>query len=123
MGTNEGTKISISKEAEEKMNEMIKQVNEGFNGGRVTKQDLVSWLIQYFEKNYFINSIKKIRQDHFDQLAYLDSIVKEAKKARKSGQSNADINTLLNSVAAPRQIYKPIATNTESELSHDKDKK
>ena len=50
------TKISITGEAEKSMERMFKGVNEGYLGGKVSKADLVSWIIVEFEKSSFENS-------------------------------------------------------------------
>lgn len=93
-------KIGASLEADQSLDRMLPKINEGFTGGRVTKNDLASWVILYFEKHNLDGAIDKIRKDHFDQLAYLESVVKEMKQARKSGSSMPDINALLAPVAS-----------------------
>jgi Fe-S cluster assembly ATPase SufC len=82
-------------ELEQAMDRMVAAVNEGFSGGRVTKHDLVSWAVLYFEKNCFQECVEHIRQDHFDQVAYLESVLKDAKKARREGQAGPDLTTAL----------------------------
>ena len=93
-------KIGASTEADGVLDRMLHKINDGFTGGRVTKNDLASWIILYFEKHSLDGAIDKIRKDHFDQLAYLESVVKEMKQARKSGSSMPDINALLAPVAS-----------------------
>ena len=88
-------KFTGSLELEQAMDRMVAAVNEGFSGGKVSKHDLVSWAVLYFEKNCFQECIERIRQDHFDQVAYLESVLKQAKQARKSGAAGPDFATLL----------------------------
>ena len=88
-------KISASTEADQALDRILEKVNTGFTGGRVTKVDLTSWLILYFESQSFEDCVEKIRRDHFDHVAYLESVVKEMKQARKSGLAMPDISALL----------------------------
>ena len=82
-------------ELEQSMDRMVATVNEGFSGGKVSRHDLVSWAVLYFEKSCFQECLEEIRQDHFDQVAYLESVLKQAKQARKAGSNVPDISTLL----------------------------
>ena len=88
-------KFTGSAEMDQGMDRMVAAVNDGFAGGRVTKHDMVSWAVLYFEMHCFKDCIEKVRQDHFDQVAYLESVLKEAKKARKDGQAAPDLATRL----------------------------
>ncbi len=88
-------KFTGSIELEQAMDRMVAAVNEGFSGGKVSRHDLVSWAVLYFEKNCFQECIERIRQDHFDQVAYLESVLKQAKQARKAGAAGPDFATLL----------------------------
>ena len=88
-------KFTGSLELEKAMDRMVATVNDGFSGGRVSRHDLVSWVVLYFEKNYFQECLENIRQDHFDQVAYLESVLRQAKQARKAGADVPDISSLL----------------------------
>ena len=88
-------KISIMPEAEKLLEEMLNKTNNGFSGGRLTRQDLVTWIIQYFEKNCFTDCIEKLRQDHFDQVAYLEAALRKVKEERKAGAEATDLSGLL----------------------------
>ena len=88
-------KFTGTAEMDSTLDRMVQATNDGFSGGRVTKHDLVSWALLYFEKHCFQGCLESIRQDHFDQIAYLESVLKEAKKARKIGQSAPDMAVLL----------------------------
>lgn len=93
-------KIGVSTDADQALDRMLSKSNDGFTGGRVSKNDLASWIVLHFENHGFDNALEKIRKDHFDQVAYLESVVKEMKQARKSGAAMPDINTLLAPVAS-----------------------
>lgn len=93
-------KIGASMEADQSLDRMLTKINDGFTGGRVTKNDLTSWVILYFESQCLDDEIDKVRKDHFDHVTYLESVVKEMKQARKNGAAMPDINALLAPVAS-----------------------
>jgi hypothetical protein len=94
-------KFTGSIEAEAALDRMVRAANDGFSGGRVTRHDLVSWMFHYFEKQCFQGCIERIRQDHFDQVAYLESVLKQAKQARRSGTAAPDLAELLSPLNKP----------------------
>lgn len=93
-------KIGVSTEADQALDRMVAKTNEGFTGGRVSKNDLTSWIIEHFENHGLDAVIEKIRKEHFDSVAYLESVVREMKQARRNGAALPDINTLLAPVAS-----------------------
>jgi hypothetical protein len=93
-------KIGISKNSDQTIDRMLLKVNEGFAGGRVTKAELASWVICYFETHMLESAIEKIRKDYFDQVTYLESVIKEMKQARKKGIETTDLSSLLAPIAS-----------------------
>lgn len=94
----EKTKIAkntMSLEAEALLNQMVVKSNDGFTGGKVTKHDLLSWIVTCFSENYFDRNIERIHQDHFDRLAHLDNFLKRVKKARHEGTEDQDAEQIL----------------------------
>lgn len=98
-------KLTGSIEMDQALDRMAQAVNDGFAGGKVSRHDLVSWIVLYFEKEGFQRSVEKIRQDHFDQVMYLQSVLREARRAQKAGATSEAIAALLTplsgSVAGP----------------------
>lgn len=92
---NSFTSIRITKNAEESIIRMLEKVNSGFKGGQVKRGDLLTWIVQEFEKAYLESSIERVRQDHFDQVAYLESVLEEIKSAKKNGVTDKNISQLL----------------------------
>lgn len=88
-------KITITKQVEKVLEEMLNRVNEGFDGGRVTRQDLVSWILGYFHRECFPETIEAIRREHFDRIVYLEHVLKQAKAAKRGGEGAADLDALL----------------------------
>jgi hypothetical protein len=101
-------KITVTAEAERMLDEMVRDVNNGFSGGRVTRQDVATWLVRYFHGNALAQCLEEIRSDHFDQLAHLETLLKQAKKARRSGADAVAIASILSgaSTAPVRDVRK-----------------
>ena len=83
MKTEEIVKITVSKEAEEKLMAVIEKVNNGFDAGKVNRQDLASWALIQFASMCDSEMIKVIRQDHFDEFAVLEAILRRGKEQGK----------------------------------------
>ncbi|MBI4402661.1 MAG: hypothetical protein HY537_00790 [Deltaproteobacteria bacterium] len=88
-------KIVIGKEVEESLIRMVQQTNDGFSGGRITKNELACWIILQFENTYFKAAVTDIRKAHFDKVVYLSSLVEELKKAKRDGSPEPNLNELL----------------------------
>jgi hypothetical protein len=116
-------KISISFDSDQHLESMLSLVNDGFNGGRLTKTDLASWIIDYFQSHCISGCLDSIRKDHFDQLAYIQNILKEVKSAQKSGLTPPDIAALLAPITSnqrTRAKRKESQQSVDSNLEQDK---
>lgn len=78
--TDEIVKITISKESEQKLMGLLKNVNDGFVSGRVNRQDLASWILVHFCSDCNETQIESIRADHFDEIMMFESILKKSKE-------------------------------------------
>lgn len=88
-------KTTMSLESEAHLNQMVTKANENFIGGKVTKHNLLSWIVSCFAENYFDRNVERIQQDHFDRLTHIDNIVKRIKKARHKGIEDQEAEQLL----------------------------
>ncbi len=79
-------KIHLSTQADQALDEMLTLSNKDFTSGRVRKTQLLSWIILDFYANHFNANLKKIRADHFDQIAHLRSVIREMEAAKKQGK-------------------------------------
>jgi hypothetical protein len=61
-------KVPVSVEANQALEIMLETVNEGYLGGRVSKLDLISWVLIEFKKEHLSKSVEDIRKQSFDQL-------------------------------------------------------
>ena len=105
------SKIGVLKDSDQAIDRMLLKINEGYHGGRVTKVDLASWIILHFETHVLENSIEKIRRDHFDQVTYLESVIREMKRARKVGNETPDLSILLAPITSSKTVQKKKTSN------------
>lgn len=85
-------RIVVSNEAREALKTIIDKVNDGFSGGKVNLTEVANWIIVRFQHGLNEAQINEIRSEHFDEVAMLESILKEAKT---SGKVPTDFKTLL----------------------------
>lgn len=99
-------KVTMSLKAEGLLNQMVTKSNDGFTGGKVTKHDLLSWVVTYFAENYFERNRERIQADHFDRLAHLDNLVRRIKKARHEGiedhEAEHQLKQLMDTATKPK---------------------
>jgi|GEM_PF-2931790 len=94
-------KFTGTLEMDAALDRMVRAVNDGFSGGRVSKHELVSWCVLYFEKRSFQDCLESMREEHFDQVSYLEAVLKQAKQAQRSGGAPPDIAALLAPLVGP----------------------
>jgi hypothetical protein len=97
VGANQGVgtkvqRIVVSNESWAALKAIIDKVNDGFNGGRVNQTEIANWIILRFQSELDEAQIKEIRAEHFDEVAMLESILKQAKE---SGKVPMDFKNLL----------------------------
>ena len=85
-------RIVVSNESWAALKAIIDKVNDGFNGGRVNQTEIANWIILRFQSELDEAQIKEIRAEHFDEVAMLESILKQAKE---SGKVPMDFKALL----------------------------
>lgn len=76
-------RLAIGKAADEALATIVERVNEGFNGGRVSRSQAVSWILVRQAERLNDTFIREIRADHFDEVAMLEAALKQAKASGK----------------------------------------
>jgi glutaredoxin 2 len=111
-------KVTMSPKAEGLLNEMVTKTNDGFTGGKVTKHDLLSWVVTHFAENYFERNRERIQADHFDRLAHLDNLVKRIKKARhdrvEDQEAETQLKQLMDNTPKPKERAKQTKSDHET---------
>jgi Fe-S cluster assembly ATPase SufC len=85
-------RIVVSNESLAALKAIIDKVNDGFNGGKVNQTEIANWIILRFQSELDESQIKDIRAEHFDEVAMLENILKQAKE---SGKVPTDFKSLL----------------------------
>lgn len=85
-------RITASKEALNALKAVTDKVNDGFNGGRVNQTQMANWILLRFQNELDDTQIKEIRAEFFDEVAMLESVLRQAKE---SGKVPMDFKALL----------------------------
>jgi hypothetical protein len=73
-------KIAINKDADRALSEVIGRVNDGFEAGRATKQEVASHIILNFAKDCTESEIHAIRAMFFNPILLMEATLKKAKE-------------------------------------------
>lgn len=87
-------KIAITTTADEALSAALTRVNQGFKGGRITKTDMASWLVLQGAGALDESSIEEVRRAHFNQVVYLESLVKKLKSTGRDSLATEDLAAL-----------------------------
>lgn len=87
-------KANLTGEADRDLASMVKETNDGFSSGKVTKNQLLSWIVCSFRRKQFEKEKEQIRAEHFDKIAHLTSVIKAIKEAEAKGEM-VEIDELL----------------------------
>ncbi len=98
-------KVAISTDAERSLEELRQFVNKD-TPGRITKGQLVSWIICNFQSSATPKQIEKLRADHFDEIAHLENVVRQLKEARKA-HAPLEVQGLLTPVLQRQRANPP----------------
>lgn len=90
--TGELNRITVSRDAAGALTSIVDRVNDGFAGGRVNRSQISNWVLLRFSERFDDAAIKEIRMEHFDEVAMLENILRQAKE---SGKVPAEFKGLL----------------------------
>ncbi len=117
-GTEENiAKITITKESEEAVSRIVKRVNDGFEGGRVNRQDVTSFLLVRACKDFPDDEISVIRNQFTSDIALLEAAMKKYKETGEMSPMLREI--LMNQIglgAAPKKSKKSLHTNYVNDI-------
>ena len=94
-------KIAITSLADEALAKSVEQINHGFDGGRVSKTDLASWLILNGVQDLTQQETDEIRRKHFNQVKYLESLVKKLKATGRESMETSELEVIQGLIASP----------------------
>lgn len=73
-------KITIGKVVADSLWELVEKINEGFDAGKVHRQDVASWIIEHFLKTYTESDVHLIRQSHYSDSSMLEAVYRRMKE-------------------------------------------
>lgn len=117
-------KITITKNAEKILSETVKRINGEFEGGKVNRQVVASWLLEKSCEDLSDADIKEIQSDSFDPVVAFSSLYK---RIQEGEHMPLELKQLLRAQAglnAPsKRTSKTKLTkdSTNGGLSEDKD--
>jgi hypothetical protein len=76
-------RITVSKQAERALSAVVEKINDGFSGGKVNRTQVANWILARFDETLTEAEIKEIRMEYFDEVAMLESILRQAKESGK----------------------------------------
>lgn len=88
-------KIAIHLESDTALTQALEKVNHENTGGRITKTELASWIIMQNCKNLTKKVIDDVRAEHFDQVSYLEALVKKLKHTGRNSLSSEELEALF----------------------------
>jgi len=73
-------KITITKEAADGLLDFVGKVNDGFEAGRVHRQDVASWIINQFLSSYSDSDLSLIRKNYYNEAVMLEAMYRRMKE-------------------------------------------
>lgn len=71
-------RVVISSEVNGALENLVKRVNDGFDGGEIAKSDVANFMIVNSWKSFSDSDVKTLRALHFDEKKMLRSILKQS---------------------------------------------
>lgn len=106
-------KIAINKDADRALSDVIGRVNDGFDAGRATKQEVASHIILSFSKDCTESDIHGIRALFFNPILLMEATLK---KAKETGVLPGSLRELLFEQFTASQS---VAKKSKKSLSHN----
>jgi hypothetical protein len=85
-------RVSISRATDAALAMIVERINDGFDGGKISRTNAVNWIIQKFQTSMSDADIREIRAEHFDELAVLEAVYM---RARRGGQVPPELKAFL----------------------------
>lgn len=110
-------RVVIQKESNEALEELVRRTNDGFEGGEVTKSDVVNMLISNHARSFSDADIKNLRLLHFDEKKVLRALLR---KAGDDGDLPSEIKKVLREHLGVADTSKRRVLKSTTELSTEK---
>jgi hypothetical protein len=107
-------KIAISTLADEALSKAVVKSNEGFDGGHINKTDMASWLILEGARKLDSSAVEEVRQAHFNQVTYLETLVKKLKTTGRDSLAAEEV-AVLQAMLSQQSTKKRVKVSKQSE--------
>ena len=113
-------KIAITKEADRAIGELVARVNDGFEAGKASKQDVTSFAILRFCKACTESDIYAIRELFFNPIVLMEATLRKAKETGEIPESLREILfQQFISTSGSGHIAKKTKKNLKSDVTID----
>ena len=85
-------RVWISEDVNEDLEKIVGQVNKDFDGGKINRSQIISWMVKKMVSECCASDIQEIRLANLDELSVLEAMVK---KARSTGVMPSDLSELV----------------------------
>ena len=82
-GESESHRLTINRAAENTLVRAVERINDGFQGGRVNRNQIAIWAIIRFGEDLADDEIKDIRAEYLDEFSAFDAVLRRAKESGK----------------------------------------
>jgi hypothetical protein len=107
-------KIAIKENADALLEASLKTLGADNTTGKITKTDLASWAILNSLSSLDNQTIEIIRKAHFNQVIYLENLLRKLKQSGREALSSEEISQLNATTKKALKKSKPLSQN-ESE--------
>lgn len=76
-------RLTINRAAENVLVRAVERVNDGYQGGKVNRNQVAVWAIQRFGENLADEEIKEIRAEYLDEFSAFEAVLRRAKDSGK----------------------------------------
>ena len=76
-------RVTVTKDADESLTKIVDRANDGFDAGKISRTEAVTWILNQFARGLSEATIQEIRAEHFDEMAMFESLFRKAKKTGK----------------------------------------
>ncbi len=97
------SRVLISQESNRHLDVLAARVNDGFDAGKVTRPQILSWVLRRFAETAGDDEIQELRVAHFDKIVYLEALLKRAKE---TGVLSPELAAAIQPPCAPAHLGK-----------------
>lgn len=111
-------RVVLSETIKERLDEWIKDLTADCKGMKLSRRDLVEWLVQAREPQLSSSDKRSIKDTYFDEIAHTQWVLEELRAAKERGEglTLADLLGTTSKRGGSRRVTKAEASG---EKSHD----